>query len=271
MLVLTEKAADDRPHQGLERRQPRDRPVKHIGDLGFLGPDRGHGGEVAEHVPAGPDMIGANAGEPKGDLGLRRAAKQPVSLGVGRGRMAAHGEAKLRRYVALGFLVRRLGRTPPPGAVNLGHVGRIDEADDGVVDAALEAQCHGEIAVTLAEAGNGGDIVGRFDGAAGAPARRHEHPDVPLLLATGIPRHLDFPEIEVLPGDQRRDADALAGGIEAPAVITTLDLLAVEGAVTERNAPVGADIAKREGIAGGIAAEHHGLAEQRHRHQTPGF
>src|SRR5262249_12438877 len=80
----------------------------------------------------------------------------------------------------------------------------------------------------------------------------------------------DLAEIDFLSLAQRGNLDAAAAHVEAPAVVAARDGLAVEPAVMQRDAAVGADIAQRENPSVAPAADEQRLAEQRLVHEPSG-
>ena len=81
---------------------------------------------------------------------------------------------------------------------------------------------------------------------------RNEHPDIPIALLAGVAAGVDAVDFQILIGSQRRNHLALAGvGVEPPAVVAALHLLAVELAAGKRHAPVRAGVmqGKRNALA----------------------
>src|SRR5262249_58512945 len=80
----------------------------------------------------------------------------------------------------------------------------------------------------------------------------------------------DLAEIDFLAFAQRGNLDAGAAHVEAPAVVAARDGLAVEPAVMQRDAAVGADVAQREDPSIAPAPDEQRLAEPRLVHEpTP--
>src|SRR3546814_9834696 len=94
-------------------------------DLGGGRVDRRHRGQAAHPVPADLDVLDPDAGQPEPDLGGRGAAQQLVGGGVAGRLVPQHREAEIARPEALGLLVDRLARPPPPAGVHERPVRRI--------------------------------------------------------------------------------------------------------------------------------------------------
>ncbi len=136
---------------------------------------------------------------------------------------------------------------------------RVHQADDGVVDAAME-----ELALVPAWA-----RVRHADARWLALRRRrlaagggHVDPDEPVLLAHRIGFDLDVRRLDRLAADEGgyRCADAVAA--EAPAVIGAFDRVVRQHlAGRERHAAMRADVLHREGRPVAAAADQHRLAQ----------
>src|SRR5262249_62127829 len=84
---------------------------------------------------------------------------------------------------------------------------------------------------------------------------------------TRIGAATDLAEIDFLAFAQRGNLDAGAAHVEAPAVVAARDGLAVEPAVMQRDAAVGADVAQREDPSIAPAPDEQRLAGQRLVHE----
>ena len=92
----------------------------------------------------------------------------------------------------------------------------------------------------------------------------NEDPDETVLLLAGIAAGVDAVNLHVLIRSQGRDQLALAGmGVEPPAMVAALQLLAVEPAAGEWHTAMRAGIVQGEGRPWLIAAEDQGNFEQR--------
>src|SRR6202171_5779400 len=149
---------------------------------------------------------------------------------------------------------------PPPRLVDEWTVRGIHQADDAVVDGAR--QVGGEIGefVMLAEfrnlRGGSGSGCGLRESRAGWAGIGNEDPDEVVVFLAGIAAGVDAVDFQRLLGDERRDQLALAGvGVESPAVVGALDLLAVEVSAGKRYAGVRAGVAESEGLALWVAPD----------------
>src|SRR5262249_41009105 len=80
----------------------------------------------------------------------------------------------------------------------------------------------------------------------------------------------DLAEVDFLAFAPRGNLDAGAAYVEAPAVIAACDGLAVEPAIMQRDAAVGADVPQRKNPSIAPATDEQRLAEQRLVHEPPG-
>src|SRR6516162_7460711 len=133
------------PQKRLQRGELVCRPIDAMVDLGHPRVDRSDGGQVAYVMTACTDVLDPHARQAKDDLGLRRAAKQPVGTRILRGRVAAHCEAERRGGEGLALMLDRLARAPPPGPMDKGSVRGVHQPDDGVVDRCSKANSLDEI------------------------------------------------------------------------------------------------------------------------------
>src|SRR5215472_18345030 len=99
--------------------------------------------------------------------------------------------------------------------------------------------------------------------ARGSVSRREIDPYQALPFDARIGAAADLAEIDFLAFAQRGNLDAGAAHVEAPAVVAARDGLAVEPAVMQRDAAVGADVAQREDPSIAPATDEQRLAEQR--------
>ena len=143
--------------------------------------------------------------------------------------MAHHGEAVLARFEGLGLFVHRMFGPPPPLLMDIGAVGGVHQADDGVVDVAVEIHRLDQLGLAADHAGEDRRLMVRFRRIAGV--RRHPDEDKTLAFTHRIGSHADAVRLEGLILDQRRNGGADPVGAEAPAVIGTFDRLALAGLV----------------------------------------
>ncbi|MNI16382.1 hypothetical protein D3C73_697140 [compost metagenome] len=151
---------------------------------------------------------------------------------------------------------------PPPLLMDEGAVGRVHQADHGVVDVAVEIHPFDQARLAHG-AGEDRRILVRLGRVAGVG--RHPHEDQALALAHRIGPHLDAVGLEGLVLDQRRDGGAHPVGAEAPAVIGAFDRLALARFLDQppgrqRRGAVGADVAHGVDLARARAADQHRLA-----------
>src|ERR1700730_1843393 len=147
---------------------------------------------------------------------------------------------------------------PPPRLVDEWTVRGIHQADDAVVDGAGEVGSEIGEFVALAEFRNlrGGSGRGLRESRAGWAGIGNEDPDEVVVFLAGIAAGVDAVDFQRLLGDERRDQLALAGvGVESPAVVGALDLLAVEVSAGKRHAAVRAGVAQSEGLALWVAPD----------------
>src|SRR5208282_2804808 len=88
----------------------------------------------------------------------------------------------------------------------------------------------------------------------GGGAAAKEHPDVALHLARRVAADMDMPGRKRLTVCERGDQHAPPAGVEPPAVIAALDLVAVEAASGEPHAAMRAEVAQRKGHTARVAA-----------------
>ena len=209
------------------------------------------------------DMFPAIARQAEGDLGRRRPAQNLVEAAVRRRGVPHHGPAGLGRGEGLGLFVHRMFGPPPPLLVDIGAVRRVHQADDGVVDMAVEIHRLDQLGLAAHHAGEDGRFVVRLHRIAGV--RRHPDEDDPLAFAHRIGPHADAVRLERLRLDQRRNGGADPVGPEAPAVIGAFHRLALAGLLDQTprrqgRGPVGADVAHRIDLARAGAADQNRLA-----------
>ncbi len=213
-------------------------------------------------MAAGADVLDAHARQAKDDLGLGRAAQEPIGVRIPRRRMAAHREAPGRGREGLGLVVDRTRasatttrdgqRARAPGPSARPRRGRSRRQTRRVSTSRGAASA---------------EPVDQRDLAAPPPDRRRNRPRYcPAPRAPDRRRTWTRPGLKAWPGDQGRDRGAAPAGVEAPAVIAALDLAPVEIAGAERHAAMRADVAQRERRAGGVAADQHRLAQHHLRH-----
>ena len=178
------------------------------------------------------------ARQAEGDLGRGRAAQDLVEAAVRRGRMAHHGPAERGRGEGLGLFVHRMFGPPPPLLVDVRAVGGVHQADDGVVDMAVEIHRLDQLGLAADHAGEDRRLMVRLHRIAGV--RRHPDEDDPLALAHRIGPHANAVRLERLILDQRRNGGADAVGTEAPAVIGAFDRFALAGLLDQLDLPTGA-------------------------------
>ncbi len=152
--------------------------------------------------------------------------------------------------------------TPPPLLMDVRPVGGIHQADDGVVDMAVEIH-----PLDQARLADGARKLRRLLIRLGRVAGVGRHPDEDhaLALAHRIGADLDALSLKRLILDQRRDGRADAVGPEAPAVIGAFDRLALAGLLDQppgrqRRRAVGTDVAHPIDLAGARAADQDRLA-----------
>ncbi len=229
-------------------------------------------------------MLPAIARQTEGDLGRRRPAQDLVETAVRRRGMTHHGPAVVARRKGLGLFMHRMLGAPPPLLMDEGPVRRVHQADDRVVDMAVEVHGLDQLGLALG-AGEERRLMIRL----GRIARVRGHPDEDqaLALAHRIGPHTDAIGLEGLILDQGRNGGADAVGAEAPAVIGALDRLALARLVDQTpgrqgRRAVGADVAHGVDLARARAADqnrfvHHLIALQagdghvtRQSHEVPG-
>ena len=252
--VLLDELADERADDGASERQPRDRPVEDLMQLDLRVGQWRQRRQPDDAMLAGDDVFDARARQLEADLG-RDLAEEFVCLGIRRRAMPQHREAPVRRRELFGFLVHRLLRSPPPGAMHERAVSRVHQPDDRMVDRARKQAAFHEPLVRTIDVRDHGNLRQRIGQR--EFVFRHENPDVALHLATGKAAHEDSVEVKLLRWQQRWDVSAGSGAIESPAVIATFDLAAVEVSVAQRNAAMRADVAHREDFAVRVAAQQH--------------
>src|SRR5215469_13039434 len=101
--------------------------------------------------------------------------------------MAAHREAERGRDKSLGLLLNRPARSPPPGTMDKGPVGRVHQPNDRMVDCCGEFDAFDEIGRASVETVEQRDFR--------SPSRlvAKEHPNVSLQLAYRIAAGADTP------------------------------------------------------------------------------
>jgi len=157
---------------------------------------------------------------------------------------------------------------PPPGLVNEGAVRGVHQADDAVVDA------DGHFGLQVGRSVFIGDLFdlrrfvwglgGLRESCAGRGWIGNEDPDETVLLFAGIAAGVDAIDFEILIGGEGGDELALAVvDVELPAVISALEIFAVEVAAVEWHAAMRTGVTKSKGATVAIAAEHERNFEQR--------
>ena len=148
-----------------------------------------------------------------------------------------------------------------------GAMGRVHQADDAVVDGAIQQRRNMNHPI-----GRRGERQSRH--------LRHDlvrllrvgnkDPHIAVSLAAGIGRDADFVCLNGGVCDQRRNPLATTGLIEPPAMVGAFDAVAVHLAERERHPPVGANVAHGcDGPLGGFADEDR-EAQQNGPFQTVG-
>ena len=173
--------------------------------------------------------------------------------------MADHAPAELDRLELLLLRAQR-GRLllEPPRGVHEGGMGRVHQAERGVIGRAGERLHDGsQWSGVVGECRHSRRLAG-----ARLICPREIDPDQALPLDARIGAAADLGEVHLLALAQRRNLDAGAGHVEAPAVIAARDGVAVEVAVMQRDAAVRAVVAQREHPIAAAAADDQRLAEQ---------
>ena len=152
---------------------------------------------------------------------------------------------------------------PPPRLVNEGAMRGVHEADDAVVDADGHFGLQVGGPVFIGELFDLRRFVGRLGGRGESGAQRgrigNEDPDETVLLFAGKTASVDAIDFEILIGGEGGNELALAVvNIELPAVISALDIFAVEAAAVEGHAAMRAGVAQGEGVSEAIAAKNEG-------------
>ena len=235
----------------------------------MIGPDQlgdprlglGEGGEAGQrqHLTAADlDMLPAKAGQAKGDLGLWRAAEDRIGAAVARRGVAGHGEPIVPRLEALFLVIEALGRAPPPLLVHVGPVRGVHQADDRVIDMAVEVHPLNELrpaahhALKARRRHHGRVVLGVF---------AHIDEDKALSFMDRPAADLDALALHRLIGDE--GGDLRTGAVrraKAPAMIGAFDR-ALPRRILDQLArrkgcgAVGADVLQGVDVAGPVAPD----------------
>ena len=194
-------------------------------------------------------------------------AQQLVRCAVRTGRVGAHAKTHRNGLKVLLLLMNTVPGAPPPCLMDKGTVGWIHEANDSVIDVAGQVgreMGYFELFTKSRDLRHRNGRVNRF--CKTRPGWRrvgNEDPDEAVPLLARITAGVNAIDFQVLIGGQGWDNSALPGvGVEYPSVIAALNLSAIEAAVGERHAPMGAGIAQGEGVSMRIPPKDEGRFEQ---------
>ncbi len=271
--ILFYEFGEDELQQSRPKRQPaKNIPAGNNVDAAVVASDGSHRSQAREPVLSRLDgfiaLIGENKINGRRDgLGIGVHSQQLVGRAIRTGSVGAHAEAHGNRLEILMLLVDAVAAAPPPRLVNERAVRGIHEADDAVIDAAW--QVGGEVGDFVfaakswdARRRNWGV---RCFGESGTSRRRlrDEDPNVVVVLLAGIATGVNAVDSQTLIASEGWNGLTLAGvGIEAPAVVTALDLLTVEVGAGKRHAAVRTGVAQGERFALAVAAQHEGRLQQ---------
>ena len=161
--------------------------------------------------------------------------------------------------------MHRPGGPPPPLLMHIGAVGRVHQADDGMVDMGVEIHRLDHLRIAPDDAGKQGRLVvriGRVTWIGGHPDKDH-----PLAFTDGIGPHPDAIRLIGLVLDQGGDGGADPVRAEPPAVVAALDGLALarffdQSSGGQGRRAVRADVAHRIDLTRAGPADQHRLAQQ---------